>query len=279
MVKSKKSSKEKSSSSKPIMSTKERMMARKKQFETRGSNSGIIYPKEGTMRLRLISQGPDKELGIEVIQFYLGKDLGSIISPATFDEPCPFMEKYMELKSSNDEDDQTLAKELSPRRRYILGCTCYKDNNGKEIDPERVRKPILTPRSIYQDIIDLYLDEDDWGDMTDKENGYDIKITRSGKGKNDTSYSVSPCPNRKPLKEKYVEDMDLEEIVRSHIKSYDELEKILNQYLSGNIGGNEEDDDEDYHEKKPKKKDKSSLKKKLKKKVRHSNEYEDDLPF
>ena len=31
------------------MSTRERMMARKKQFETKGSNSGIIYPKEGTM--------------------------------------------------------------------------------------------------------------------------------------------------------------------------------------------------------------------------------------
>lgn len=272
MVKSKKSTKEKSQPKKSIMSTKERMLARKKQFETRGSNSGIIYPKEGTMRLRLVSQGPDKELGIEVIQFYLGKDQGSIISPATFDEPCPFMEKYMELKSSNDEDDQTLAKELSPRRRYILGCTCYKDNNGKEIDPERVRKPILTPRSIYQDIIDLYLDEDDWGDMTDKEDGYDIKITRSGKGKNDTSYSVSPCPNRKPLKEKYVEDMDLEEIVRGQIKSYDELENTLNQYLNGNIGG---EDDDDLPVKK-KNKVKPIDKKKKKKKARHSD---DDLPF
>ena len=29
---------------------------------------------------------------IELIQFYLNKDLGGVISPATFDEPCPFME-------------------------------------------------------------------------------------------------------------------------------------------------------------------------------------------
>ena len=156
------------------MSTRERMMARKKQFETKGSNSGIIYPKEGTMRLRLISQGPDKELGLEIIQFYLGKEKGGIISPATFDEPCPFMEKYRELKSSSDEDDQKLAKNLSPKKRYIMGCTCYKDNNGKEIDQDRIRKPILFPNSVYRDITDLYLDEDDWGDMTDPENGYDI---------------------------------------------------------------------------------------------------------
>lgn len=258
------------------MSTRERMMARKKQFETKGSNSGIIHPKEGTMRLRLISQGPDKELGLEIIQFYLGKEKGGIISPATFDEPCPFMEKYRELKSSSDEDDQKLAKNLSPRKRYIMGCTCYKDNNGKEIDQDRIRKPILFPNSVYRDITDLYLDEDDWGDMTDPENGYDIKITRSGNGLMDTTYSVSPCPNRKPLKPKYVEDMDLEEIIRGHIKSYDELEEMLDEYLNGSSSSKDDDDDLPV---KPKKKDKDSSKKKKKKKKEKTYDDDDDLPF
>ena len=79
------------------MSTRERMMARKKQFETKGSNSGIIYPKEGTMRLRLISQGPDKELGLEIIQFYLGKEKGGIISPATFDDLFQELDNFFYL--------------------------------------------------------------------------------------------------------------------------------------------------------------------------------------
>lgn len=226
--------------SKTKMSTREKMIQRKKELASKGGGGGILFPKEGTMRVRLMSQGPEDELGMEIIQFYLGQKIGGIISPATFDEPCPFMEKYQELKSSKDEDDQQLATKLSPRRRYIVAGTVYKDEKGKEVDPEKVCKPILIPRSVYQDIIDLYLDEDDWGDMTDKEEGYDIKITRSGKGVNDTSYTVTACPGHKPLADKFYKDaVDLQEIIRSQMKSYDELEDMLKDYL------NESDDEDD----------------------------------
>lgn len=225
-----------------VLSTREKMLQRKKQLESRGNSTGILYPKEGTMRVRLISQGPDKEIGLEIIQFYLGNKIGGIISPATFDEPCPFMEKYRELKDSKDESDNSLASLLVPRRRYIVGGTCYKDEKGKEVDPERIRKPILIPSSVYQGIIDLYLDEDDWGDMTDKEEGYDIKISRTGSGKNNTVYSVNPCPGRKPLNSKYVEDMDLENIIRKGLKSYEELEDLLHEYLEGGTMPEEEEE-------------------------------------
>lgn len=248
-----------------IMSTRERMLARKKALESKGNGGGMIYPKEGTLRVRLMNQGPDKELGLEVIQFYLGPKEGGVISPATFDEPCPFMEKYQELKNSKDEVDQELAKNLAPRRRYIIGGTCYKDEKGKEVDPERVCKPILVPRSVYQDIIDLYLDEDDWGDMTDPEEGYDIKITRSGSGKMDTTYSVTACPGKKPLNPKYVKEMDLEEIIKGMMKSYDSLEDMLREYMNEDDYNKGNDIDESF-----KKKVKPGLKKK-KKKVTHGD--------
>ena len=250
-------------SSPSVMSTREKMLARKKALESKGNGGGMIYPKEGTMRVRLMNQGPDKELGLEVIQFYLGPKTGGVISPATFDEPCPFMEKYQELKNSKDEVDQELAKNLTPRRRYIIGGTCYKDEKGKEIDPDRVCKPILVPRSVYQDIIDLYLDEDDWGDMTDPEEGYDIKISRSGSGKMDTTYSVTACPGKKPLNPKYVKEMDLEEIIKGMMKPYDELEDMLREYLNEDDYKEGKDIDESFSKKK-------DLKKK-KKKVSHGD--------
>lgn len=248
-----------------VMSTRERMLARKKALESKGNGGGMIYPKEGTLRVRLMNQGPDKELGLEVIQFYLGPKEGGVISPATFDEPCPFMEKYQELKGSKDEVDQELAKKLAPRRRYIIGGTCYKDEKGKEVDPERICKPILVPRSVYQDIIDLYLDEDDWGDMTDPDEGYDIKITRSGSGKMDTTYSVTACPGKKPLNPKYVKEMDLEEIIRGMMKSYDDLETSLREFLNEDEYTEGHDIDESF-----KKKAKPTLNKK-KKKVTHGD--------
>lgn len=236
--------------------TREKMLERKKQLENRSKGGGLIYPKEGTLRVRIKNPGEDNELGIEVIQFYLG-EMGGIISPATFDEPCPFMEKYQELKESDDEDDKELAKRLVPRKRYVIGVIGYKDEKGKEVDPDMVNKGCLIPSSVYQDIIDLYLDEDEWGDMTDEVEGYDIKITRSGKGKTDTKYTTSPC-QKKSLDKKYRGIIDLEKIVRNIIPSYEELEEKLSKYLNESP----EDDDEDEKPKKKKVKEKDKKKKK-----------------
>ena len=246
----------KSSSSSKVLSAKEKMIKRKKDLDSKGSGGGLVYPKEGVTRVRLKSPGDDEELAIEVVQFYLGQDIGGIISPATFDEPCPFMDKYKELKSSDDDDDKALAKLLVPKNKYVLGGIFYKDEKGKEVDQDRKDKGMLVARGVYQDIIDLYLDEDEWGDMTSPTEGYDIKITRSGKGKNDTSYSVSPC-QKKPLDKSLRGNIDLEKIVRAQIQSYDSLVELLAKFLKSSP----ENDDEDE----PKKSGKGKLLKKKKK--------------
>ena len=240
------------------MSTKEKMLARKKALESKGNGGGLVFPKEGTTRVRIKSPGDDQELGFEVVQFYL-QGIGGFISPATFDEPCPFMEKYQQLKESNDDDDKELAKRLVPRRRFIIGGIIYKDDKGKEVDYEGQDKGVLIAGQVYQDIIDLYLDEDEAGDMTDPITGYDIKIVRTGSGRFDTSYSVRACKPTK-LGKAYRKPIDLEEIVRNQIKSYDELEEELNKFL------NESPVDDDAPvEKIPKKKKVPSDKKKEKK--------------
>lgn len=241
--------------------TREKMLARKKQLESKGSGSGFIYPKEGTLRMRIKSPGDDKELGMELITFYLGGDIGSIISPATFDEPCPFMDKYKELKDSSDDTDKELAKEkFIPRRKYVIGGVIYTDEKGKNLDYDGKDRVVQIPRSVYQDIIDLYLDEDEAGDMTDPKDGYDIKIIRTGSGKLDTTYSARAC---KPtaLDKKARGTIDLEKMVRSQIKSQDELEDLLSKYLNSS---NEEDEDDTTNKKKSKSKDKDKKKKKYK---------------
>ena len=241
-------------------STREKMLARKKKLEEKGSGNGLIFPKEGTLRMRIKSPGDDQELGMEVVQFYI-PGVGGVISPATFDEPCPFMEKYEELKQSKDEDDKELAKRLIPRRRYVIGGIIYKDDKGNGVDYDGQNRGVLIAGAVYQDIIDLYLDEDEAGDMTDPVTGYDIKITRSGSGKFDTTYSVRQCKPSK-LDKKYRSELDLEKIVRDQIKPYDELEEELNKFLNESP-----DDDEDDAPKKNKKsssKDKDKTKKKKK---------------
>ena len=244
-------------------STREKMLARKKKLEEKGSGNGLIFPKEGTLRMRIKSPGDDQELGMEVVQFYI-PGVGGVISPATFDEPCPFMEKYEELKQSKDEDDKELAKRLIPRRRYVIGGIIYKDDKGNGVDYEGQNRGVLIAGAVYQDIIDLYLDEDEAGDMTDPVTGYDIKITRSGSGKFDTTYSVRQCKSSK-LDKKYRSELDLEKIVRDQIKPYDELEEELNKFLNEAPDDDEEDDA-------PKKKKKSSLDKTKKKKKKYHSD-------
>lgn len=251
------------------MTTREKMMERKKKLEQRGQSNGFIFCKEGVTRVRIKSPGPDEELGIELIQFYLD-GLGSVYSPQTFGEPCPFMEKYLELKDSPDEDDKELAKKFIPKRRYVIGGIVYEDDKGKKVAYDGKDKAVLITRQVYQDIINLYLDEDEAGDMTDPKNGYDIKITRSGKGQMDTAYSVMKCKESK-LDKSMSGPVNLEDMVKSQIKSYDELETLLEKYL--NESHDEESEDDDYDdEPKPKKKKVKSLKgsdvkKKKKKKV------------
>ena len=99
------------------------------------------------------------------------------------------------------------------------------------------------------------MDTDEWGDMTAiDDNGYDIKLIRSGTGQYDTEYDVQPCKNT-PIAKGYNKEVDLPEMIRDVIPSYEETAEALNTFLHGS-------DDEDE---KPKKKSKKTKKKKKKK--------------
>lgn len=241
------------------MTTRDKMLARKKQLESKGSGNGFVFCKDGTTRIRMKSPGDDQELGCEIITFFLSKELGSVYSPATFGEPCPFMEKYLELKNSSDPDDKELAKNFIPKRRYAVGGIVYTDDKGSTPDYQGQDKVIIIPRGVYQDIIELYLDEDEYGDMTDPISGYDIKITRTGSGQFDTTYSARACKPTK-LDKSLRGNVDLEKLIRDQIKPYDELGDLLNKYLNESP---EEDDEEEVKPKKSKDKKAKAKKKRV----------------
>jgi len=175
---------------------RDRLKKRREELKSRGQSGNLVFLKaDTTLRVRLLPAGEEEEFVKEVTQFYLGSELKGVISPVSVNKPCAIMEAYEELKDSNDEDDKTLAKKFAPRKRYLAFCLIYKDEKGKQIDEERGPKFVVLTPGMYQDIIDLYLDEDDWGDMTDpSKQGYDLKLIRTGSGKTDTEYSVTPCP-------------------------------------------------------------------------------------
>ena len=226
---------------------KERMLKKKEELKARGSKGDIIYLKEGTLRVRPLPVGDENDFVVEVTQFYLGAEIKGVYSPSTFGLPCAIMEKYNELKESSDPDDKELAKKFVPKKKYLMPVVVFADEKGKQIDKEKSGRMVQLTNGLYQEIIDLYLDEDEWGDMTDTEEGYDLKLTRTGTGMTDTEYAVKPCKNSS-LDKEFRKEINLDELAKSLLPTYEESKEKINSFL------NLDDDDEDEKPKKKKKK-------------------------
>ena len=226
-----------------------------KQEELKRKNSGNIFFQKAdtTTRVRILNMGEEEEFIKEIVQFYLGNDIKGVISPQTFGEPCGINEGYEELKTSKESSDKELASKFSPKKKYLAWVAICKDGKGKDWEEEP--KFVLLSAGQYGEILDLFLDDDDWGDMTNPLEGYDIKLKRIGSGKTDTKYSVSPCSKSKSPKAFRKEIYDLDEQVQAIMPSYEETKNLLETYL-----GLEHDDDEDEPKKKKKKKGKKGKK-------------------
>ena len=220
---------------------KDRLKKEREDLKNRKNSGQIIYLKDGqTKRVRILNMGDEETFCQEVTQFYLGADIKGVISPSTFNEPCGIQESYDELKSSDEDDDKELAAKFPPRQRWLALCAVYKDEAGKELDEQNSPKFVLLTGGMYQEILDLYLDEGEWGDMTDPIKGYDLKLSRSGSGKTDTEYSVKPCKNTKTPKAFAKKVYNLEEEVRKIIPTYEKTKELINQFLG--LSPDEDDD-------------------------------------
>jgi len=235
---------------------KERLAKKKKELKSRAETGKVVFIKaDTTIRVRILPVPEDEDFVAEIATVYLGKDIGGVYSPSTYGDACPVVEKYEELKKSKKSSDKDLAKKLVPKQKYLIPVVLYEDDKGKKISD---KSPVLVQitSGLYKEIIDLYLDEAEWGDMTDPKNGYDLKLTRTGSTMTDTEYSVKPCKNTelpKPFSKKKV---DLNAMVKEIMPTYEEALDKLNEFLSGAI---DDDDEPSSSEKKKKKKIKKDI--------------------
>lgn len=221
---------------------KERLRKKKQELKARSQQGAVFFQKaDTTVRMRILNMGEEEEFIKEVIQFYLGDDIKGMISPSTYGLPCAVMEAYETLKDSDDDDDKELANKFSPRNRYLAYCLIYKDDRDKEINESISPKFMLLTGGVYQEILDLYLDETEWGDMTNPEEGYDLKIKRVGSGKKDTEYTVTACKNTS-IPKKYYGPYNLDDEIKKIIPTYERTKMFIDQYLG--LSSEEEDESE-----------------------------------
>lgn len=242
-------------------SLKERLAKKRKKLKETGSGKILFIKADTSMRVRVLPVGEENEFVKEVTQFYLGGEIKGVFSPVTIGQPCAIMEAYNELKGG-DEGDKDIAKTMIPKTKYLMPVVVYDDMKGKKINKERSGKLVQLTKGLYQEILDLYLDEDEWGDMTDPKKGFDLKLSREGSGMTDTEYYVKPCKPTK-LDKAWHKEIDLDEMVATVIPSYEDTTENITDFL-----GLEKTPLDNL---KPKKKGKKSKGKSSKKKKRRSD--------
>lgn len=160
----------------------------------------------------------------------IGKNRG-LLAPYQFGKPDPFQELITKLRDEGSKESYELAKKLYPKMRAYAAVIV----RGEEAEGPRLWS---FGKMVYQQLLNVMLDED-YGDITDPSNGRDIKVkVTKPPGAQWAKTEVLPRGKQTVLStdesqiETWLNEVpDLDEIYA--LKSYEELEKIINDWLTG----------------------------------------------
>jgi hypothetical protein len=205
-------------------------------------------PEEGQeYQVRLLSFPNNDGQPFKEVMFYynIGSNAG-LVAPNQFGLPDPVQELINKLKTDGSKESYELAKKLYPKMR------CYAPVIVRGEEDKGIRIWAFG-KTLYQNILNIMLDED-FGDITDVQSGFDLKITcTKAPGKQFADTSIRPRNKSTALADtpaqiqKLLDTMpDTSEMFET--KSYKELENIVNAWLNGDEstgstrGFNDDDD-------------------------------------
>ncbi len=160
-----------------------------------------------------------------------GDKAGAILAPHQFGKKDPIQDLINKLREDGSDASRELAKKLYPKMRtYAAVVVCGEEDKGVRL--------WAFGKMIYQDLLRLMLDED-YGDITDPENGRDIKVSvTKTPGKQYADTKIQPRANPSPLSKDSSQVKtwltavpkidDYEEVLPA-----DDIEKRVNDWLRG----------------------------------------------
>lgn len=153
-----------------------------------GGGKGFWSPKQGRNVIRILPPVKTMEYFFqEVGRHNLSPDGKKKVYCPSFTSggelECPVCEIVKELRDAGDKGSDDMAKQLSIRKMYWMNIINRDDQNAGPL--------IYTPGvTVFGDIVSLVQDPD-YGDIYDVDEGIDIIIERKGSGMQ-TEYSVKP---------------------------------------------------------------------------------------
>lgn len=214
----------------------------------------FFSPKDGRNVIRICPPKGDKDVFWKEADthFGVGPEGKLVTCLKMFKKKCPVCEEVARLKKSGNKEEQKLADKMRVNHRAYINII----DRG---DPDKVDVPQVynCGNSVLKELINLVCDPE-YGDITDFESGFDITLTKSGKGMN-TEYKVTPKRKESPatttITEKELQEAlpDLDSLVVE--KSADEIKAILSgddyeddivtdEEVENTVGPTDEEDDE-----------------------------------
>lgn len=219
------------------LTRKSNMQALKAAYEKSKKGGDFKFWKPIKYGKYLVRFLPPKESGgvffKETAQHKIGDNY--YFCPKTEGEACPICEKYKKLYDIGSDAAIALAKEIKPRKQYLYNIIVKEELEKATESPLKVQT-YMSGKILYDTLMDYFFD-DEYGDLTDVETGYDFTINKQ-KGEMDfpTYKNSRPGKNATPLGT----DEEIEEVLRNlkdltkeiDLKTYDELQEVLNNYLN-----------------------------------------------
>ena len=209
------------------------------QLSGQNSRRNVMWrPQEGEeATIRLMSFPENDGQPFKELWFYynIGNNPG-LLAPYQSGKPDPVQELINKLRDDGSKESYELAKKLYPKMRSYAPIIV----RGEE---EKGVRLWSFGKTVYQSLLNIMLDED-YGDITDPTDGRDVKVScNKMPGRMWATTEVRPRGKQSPLNtnvdhaKEWLNNIPSVDELYS-LKTYEELEKIINDWLNG-------DDDDD----------------------------------
>ncbi len=189
-----------------------------------GGGDGYWSPRESSNLIRIVPRKEDTGLFYKKVGVHF-KLLGASMEfcpKESLGLDCPVCSFIEHLTTIGTPQAANLMNQIKVVRRYLMNIICL------DADKEKVMQ-YLSGVGIRKDLLGIMLDPD-YGDVTDVKTGRNIVIEKfvPGGDKSKTKYTVRAKPNVSELSiEVYNNALNLDEFIKSRVKSYEELAKVL----------------------------------------------------
>jgi len=224
---------------------KSNLSALKEAWDNRSKKGNFKFWKPikfGRYTVRFLPPSdPDGLFFYETAQHRVGENY--YFCPKSEGDDCPICGFYKSLYDDGSDDSVALAKEIKPRKQYLYNIV-VRDELGEEVDNPKEVHTYMSGKTLYEALMDYFFDED-YGDLTDVENGYDFQIVKEQGDLGFPNYKKSkPRKNPTPL---FEDENDIEEVLTNisdlksevEYKSYDELKDALHKFIDSEKSASE----------------------------------------